>query len=139
MARDAYHKIVKQALINDGWKITHDPLVLLSKEEGGLETDLGAEKIIAAEKGSKRIGVEVKSFLQPSFMYEAHRALGQYNFYTTALLMKKDTRSMYLAIPQEAFKTLNEKEIFRRTMKLFNVRLLVFDPTTITIISWIEP
>jgi len=24
--RDAIHELVKTALINDGWKITHDPL-----------------------------------------------------------------------------------------------------------------
>ena len=49
MAKDIYHNIVKEALIKDGWTITNDPL-LLPKEEGGLETDLGAEKLITAEK-----------------------------------------------------------------------------------------
>lgn len=138
MAKDIYHDIVQEALIKDGWTITNDPLVLLSKEEGGLETDLGAEKLITAEKDKKRIGVEVKSFLQPSLMHEAHRALGQYNFYTSALLMKQDERQMFLAMPIEALNFLNEKEIFRRTMRMFKVRLLIFDPETITIESWIE-
>ena len=50
MARDVYHQEVKAALIKDGWTITSDPLVLLSKNEGGLQTDLGAEKVITAEK-----------------------------------------------------------------------------------------
>lgn len=138
MAKDIYHNIVKEALIKDGWTITNDPLVLLSKEEGGLETDLGAEKLITAEKGMKRIGVEVKSFIQPSLMHEAHRALGQYNFYTSALMMKADDRLMFLAMPVEAHNFLNEKEIFRRTMSMFKVRLLIFDPETAKIESWIE-
>lgn len=43
MAKDIYHFIVKEALIKNGWTITADPLVLLLKVEGGLETDLGAE------------------------------------------------------------------------------------------------
>ena len=77
MAKDIYHQIFKEALIKDGWTITHDPLVLLSKEEGGFETDLGAEKIITAEKGKKKIAVEIKSFVQPSIMYEFHLAFGQ--------------------------------------------------------------
>ena len=42
--KDIYHDIVKEALIKDGWNVTHDPLTLLSKKEGGLQTDLGAEK-----------------------------------------------------------------------------------------------
>ena len=25
MAKDIYHNLVKQALINEGWTITHDP------------------------------------------------------------------------------------------------------------------
>ena len=71
-------------------------------------------------------------------MHEAHRALGQYNFYTSALIMKEDDRLMFLAMPIEAFNYLNEKEIFRGTMRMFKVSLLVFDPETITIESWIE-
>lgn len=138
MAKDIYHNIVKEALIKDGWTITADPLVLLSKAEGGLETDIGAEKLIIAEKGMRRIGVEVKSFIQPSLMHEAHKALGQYNFYMSALSMKEDDRALYLAMPVVAHNKLNEKEIFRRTMRLFHVKLLIFDPETTSIESWIE-
>ena len=48
MARDVFHDLVKEALIKEGWKVTHDPLTLLKREKGGLVTDLGAEKIIVA-------------------------------------------------------------------------------------------
>lgn len=65
MARDKIHEIVKTALIDDGWTITDDPLILLPDEEG-VAVDLGAEKLIAAEKGIEKIAVEVKSFSQPS-------------------------------------------------------------------------
>ncbi len=44
MARDKYHDLVKRALINDGWTITHDPL-RLSKLTRAVEIDLGAEKL----------------------------------------------------------------------------------------------
>jgi XisH protein len=30
MARDVFHEIVKEALIKDGWIVTHDPLTLLN-------------------------------------------------------------------------------------------------------------
>ena len=49
MALDKYHDLVKQALINDGWKITEDPYILnllLTR----LKVDLAAEKLIGAEK-----------------------------------------------------------------------------------------
>ncbi|NJN35150.1 MAG: hypothetical protein HC817_13750, partial [Saprospiraceae bacterium] len=57
MAKDIFHEIVKEALIKDGWTITDDPLTLLTKPEGGISTDLGAEKIIVAEKDLIKIAV----------------------------------------------------------------------------------
>ncbi len=54
-------EIVKKALIKDGWTITDDPLTL---KFGNTElyVDLGAEKVLAAEKEGQKIAVEVKSF-----------------------------------------------------------------------------
>ncbi len=47
--KDIYHHTVKKALIKDGWTITDDPLILsIGKKD--LFVDLGAEKLIAAEK-----------------------------------------------------------------------------------------
>jgi len=46
-ARDTCHDSIKNALIKDGWTITHDPLRL----QWGVKdmyVDLGAEKIVAA-------------------------------------------------------------------------------------------
>lgn len=62
MARDKYHKLVKLALIEEGWTITHDPYIV-KRDPRDLEVDPGAERIIAAEKGAERIAVEIKSFL----------------------------------------------------------------------------
>jgi hypothetical protein len=48
-AKDIYHDAVKNALQKEGWTITHNPLFL---RVGGVDVsiDLGAEKLIAAEK-----------------------------------------------------------------------------------------
>lgn len=63
-AKDAFHTVVKTALEKEGWLITHDPYAF---QAGTLELyiDLGAEKIIAAEKQGQKIAVEIKSFLSP--------------------------------------------------------------------------
>lgn len=84
MARDIFHQNVKEALIKDGWTITHDPYEL---EIGSpdYEIDLGAEKIIAAQRGVDIIAVEVKSFISRSVGYEFHQAVGQYRNYKSAL------------------------------------------------------
>lgn len=60
-AKDLYHNEVKNALQKDGWVITHDPLTI-SAGPKTFHVDLGAEKIIAAEKEGMKIAVEIKSF-----------------------------------------------------------------------------
>lgn len=72
-AKDTFHDAVKNALIKDGWTITDDPLYL---SFGGVDlyVDLGAEKLIAAQKDEQKIAVEIKSFMQTSFTYEFHAA-----------------------------------------------------------------
>lgn len=61
-AKDTYHDAVKTALTKDGWTITDDPLYLKCGYKD-LFIDLGAEQLLAAEKGKRKIAVEVKSFV----------------------------------------------------------------------------
>lgn len=97
MARDKYHRIFREALENDGWTITHDPL-LLSYGASNLEIDLGAERLIGAERGEERIAIEVKSFTEPSKVYAFHQALGQFMVYKLALEHNKEKRLLLLAV-----------------------------------------
>ncbi len=89
MARDIYHYPVRRALEKDGWQITHDPFVLKRTGKRSREVDLGAEKFIAAERGTERIAVEVKSFVGSSFVYEFNTAFGQYAIYKFFLSQKE--------------------------------------------------
>src|SRR5438045_800907 len=79
-AKDVYHDAVKNALIRDGWTITHDPYTL-SYGRRDVYVDLGAEKPIAAEKDGRKIAVEVKSFIGPSEVHDLEMAIGQYVLY----------------------------------------------------------
>lgn len=64
-AEGIYHDTVKRALQKDGWTITHDPFPLqIGKKR--LSANLGAERLISAERGLQRIVVEVKSFVEQS-------------------------------------------------------------------------
>jgi XisH protein len=60
MARDLYHQLVRDALEKQGWVITHDPFYLDLDNRARIEIDLGAEKLICAEKGTKKIVVKSK-------------------------------------------------------------------------------
>jgi hypothetical protein len=91
-ARDIFHAAVRQALITDGWTITHDPFFV---GFGGVDLyiDLGAEKLIAAERDNQQIAVEVKSFLGPSLVSDFHAALGQFLNYQLAMEAYAPTRT----------------------------------------------
>lgn len=104
-ARDFYHDTVKQALIADGWIITHDPLRLT----WGLKdmyVDLGAEQLLAAEKAGNKIAVEIKSFSGASQMDDLEKAVGQYLVYHDVLAEVEPSRLIYLAIPEHVYRDL---------------------------------
>jgi hypothetical protein len=73
-AKDIYHDAVKKALVKDGWNITHDPLRLQWGAKD-LYIDLGAEQLLAAEKGERKIAVEIKGFVSPSAVADLENAL----------------------------------------------------------------
>jgi XisH protein len=77
VAKDLFHQIVKDALIKDGWNITHDPF---SVDYGDvqMQIDLGAERLLAATKDKTIIAVEIKSFVRPSAISEFHTAVDEH-------------------------------------------------------------
>lgn len=81
---DFYHNTVKNALLKDGWIITDDPFVIEFK---GLRlyADLGAEKLLAAEKTGQKVVIEIKVFNSISLITELEKAVGQYGIYRTFL------------------------------------------------------
>jgi hypothetical protein len=104
-AKDLYHDIVRNALVKDGWTITHDPLRL----RWGLKDlyiDLGAEQLLAAEKPGRKIAVESKSFIGPSVAAALEQALGQYILYRDILTRIEPERQLYLAIRHAVFRDL---------------------------------
>jgi len=134
-AKDFFHDIVRTALEKDGWLITADPLVLTI----GLRSvfiDLGAEKLIAAERGSEKIAVEVKSFLSPSPISDLETAWGQFFLYARALQKQEPDRRLYLAVNETVFKTLFAEEAGQLLLEEPGFHLIVFNPTTTEIVLW---
>ena len=69
-AKDKIHDAVKNALINDGWTVTDDPYTLAYAEDVTVFVDLGAERVIAAQREQEKIAVEVKTFGGPSAIHD---------------------------------------------------------------------
>jgi hypothetical protein len=136
-AKDLYHEVVKAALIKDGWQITDDPLVLRL----GLRSvyiDMGAEKLIAAQRASEKIAVEIKSFLNPSPINDLENAWGQFFLYARVLQRKEPDRCLYLAVNRTTFDTLFNEEAGQLLLAEPGFRLIVFNPKTEEIIQWIS-
>lgn len=83
-AKDVFHNAVRSTLEKDGWTITDDPLFVKVTTRSEFFIDLGAEKLLTAEKEEHQIAVEVKSFIGRSTLSEFHLAVGQFLNYKLA-------------------------------------------------------
>ncbi len=134
--RDTSHETVRRSLERDGWTITHDPyLIRLGDLPMGI--DLGAEKLIAADRDNRRIAVEVKSFVGTSDLSTFHTALGQYLNYQFALDEEEPERSLYRAVPTETWESFFARPAIRQVCARFGIKILVFSVDA-EIVSWIE-
>ncbi len=124
-AKDIYHDTAKNALMKDGWTITHDPLVLRWGTTD-VYVDLGAEQLLAAEKAERRIAVEVKSFVGRSAVEDLEKALGQYILYHDIMAKREPDRTLYLAVHEEAFLGIFEEPIGRLLLDNNRLNLIVF-------------
>ncbi len=134
-ARDLFHQVVKTALQTDGWQVTHDPYSLTA-DSFELAIDLGAEKIIAAQREETKIAVEIKSFLGPSKISEFYAALGQFIAYRTALQKQEPDRTLYLAVPDNLydkfFATLFVQELIQQN----TVYLMTYSNDPERLVKW---
>jgi hypothetical protein len=137
MAKDIYHEHVKAALIKEGWTITAEQFSLPAGTRR-VRIDLAAEKIILAERGTERIAVEIKSFLDDSIMNDFHRALGQSVVYKFALARSEPDRRLITAVPMDAYEEILTDPFFVDLSQSEGVQYLVFDPVTSNIVLWIK-
>lgn len=135
MAKDLLHEIVREALVKDGWTITHDPY-LMDEYDPDWEIDFGAEKIIAAQRGADKIAVEVKSFLKTSFAYEFHQVLGQYLNYVSGLRRLEPERTLFVAVPTDVYEEEFQRPGIINSIQDYNVKIVIFDKKSQEIISW---
>lgn len=135
-AKDRFHTVVRKALEKEQWVITDDPLRL---DVGGtkFEIDLGAEQLLAAERGTKKIAIEIKTFLSDSPLTDYHAALGQFLNYRLALEISDPTRILYLAVPVGAYETFFRREFAQISIERYQIKQIIYDPIQEVIVQWI--
>lgn len=135
---DIYYSHVKESLIKDGWTITH-PSYTLRIGKKRLFADLGAERLISAERGTEKIAVEIKSFLSPSDVYDLEQMLGQYVLYRRLIARREPERILYVAVTQATYEEVFQTELGEVLMVDEKVYLFVFDEKRKEIIQWLPP
>jgi hypothetical protein len=133
MARDKFHQEVRQALVKDGWTITDDPLYI-KVGKIPIHIDIGAEKLIGAEKEGEKIAVEIKTFGRASFVTAFHEAIGKYIVYRSILAYRK----IYLAIPEDTYQEFGDEPIVKSIFEEYKFKILIYEPITQLITSWID-
>jgi XisH protein len=136
-ARDLFHTAVKVALQKENWVITDDPLKI---EVGGakFEIDLGAERLLAAEREGMQIAVEIKTFLSDSLITDYHAALGQFLNYRLALELSDPDRKLYLAVPAAVHEAFFQREFLQISVERYQIYRIVYDLAKEVIVQWIS-
>ena len=137
MAKDRYHQLVKKALQEIGWVITSDPFYIPTLKRR-LEVDLGAERLVAAEKDNQKIAIEIKSFIGLSEIHEFYKALGQFNYYQLALEDYQADRILYLAVPSDIYDTLFTEPLTLKAIERYHIKIIVYNVKNEIIEKWIN-
>ena len=136
-AKDIFHQSVCLALEKDGWRITNDPLHIKINDVE-FYIDLGAERLIAAEKAGQQIAVEIKSFLGASEVKEFHLALGQILNYRLALKQYQPERTLDLAIPKDTYEDFVSRQFIQDSIAEYKIKLLFCDSIKQEVALWKE-
>ncbi|MBD2301086.1 XisH family protein [Nostoc sp. FACHB-190] len=136
-AKDAFHELVRTALENEGWTITHDPYHI---DLGFVDfyIDLGAERLIAATRNDEKIAVEIKTFLSASTISEFHTAIGQFINYRIALEEEEADRRLYLAVPIDIYRRFFKYSFIQTVIRRNQIPLLVYNIEKQEIAQWIN-
>ena len=137
MAKDKYHQLVKTALVNEGWSITDDPR-FVSAGSRKIQVDLGAQRLITAERDHEKIAVEVKSFVGLSTLHDFYEALGQFNFYQYALEKVMPDRELFLAVPSDTYYDFLKEDFIQGLIAHHQVKLITYRVKEGVIEQWIR-
>ena len=138
--KDLYYDLVKNALRQDGWRITHDPLRLRwpAGQVAPGRGDAGAgELLLAAEKDERKIAVVTRSFIGLTDLQDVAGSLAQLAMYRQAVHRLDPDRTLYLAVRQATYDAFIAAQVHTFFPTSCSLLLLVFEPRTEAILRWL--
>ncbi len=103
-----------------------------------MQVDLGAERLIAADRAGEKIAIEVKSFTAPSAISEFHTAVGQFLNYRRALRAVEPDRILYLAISSQTYDEFFRLRFIQEGIQEYQIKLIVYAVNRKEIMQWIN-
>lgn len=74
--------------------------------------------------------------MQASAISTFHTALGLFLNYQEALELDQPERTLYLAVPNQAYKNFFEKRFLQRMVSKYQLKFLIYDPKNEVIVEW---
>jgi hypothetical protein len=137
--RDPYYDLVKNALRQGGWRITHNPLRLRLPSAAETPTKPGEaaeEWLLGAEKDERKIAVVVKSFVDRSEVEDLRKALEHLRLCHTRLHATAPDHTLYLAVRQTTYRDYFTGAAGAQLLASQPILFMVFDPRTEAIVNW---
>jgi hypothetical protein len=136
-AQDLYHDVVRDALRQDGWRITHTALQLKVRAESRAE-ELWEGPWLIADKDERKVAVAVDSFVGHSNLVDITQTWRQLGLSRPQLHAMDADRVVYLAVRQATYSACFAGGEGELVLAKEHMRLLVFDPRTEAIIQWVS-
>lgn len=94
--------------------------------------------MLIAVKGTRKIAVEVKSFVGLSELDDLYNAVGQFVLYRTTLATQAPERELFLALRLEIYEQIFTDPMGEALRQDARLKLIVFDAEKQEIVKWIE-
>ena len=109
---------------------------VIEYEDLTLFADLGAERILAAQRDDDRIVVEVKSFTGRSAVREFQTALGQFELYRGILEATEPDRVLYLAVSDVIYDSFIQRPAIQLIVRRNSLKFVVVNLENEEIVQW---
>lgn len=121
------------ALEKQGWRVTHQPLVLRLSKLELVYPDLRLEH---QESHEIVIVVEVKCFPSEAWLDEFYSVVGQYLYYREMLRAMGKNDPLFVAVPLEIFHGLFSRQVIKSVVQSIQMKLIVVDVELAEVIEW---
>ena len=134
--QDLYHDVVRDALRQDGWRITHTALQLKARAEASAGEPWEGPWLIA-DKDERKVAVAVSSFVGRSNPADILQTWRQLALSRSRLYTMDSDRVVYLAVRQATYSACFGGTEGDLLLEKEHMQLIVFDPRAEVIVQWV--